>query len=164
MNPIDLRLGSEFVVRGAIFPTMNPSFLRETLLEIDRPSGDTIAVGWVPHKDPAGHFEVLVLDRDNGDVTEEYETRNLQALLSQIKKLTIDRPPAEPAVVQVFNGFVNLMAIDAVSSAKVSYPAKAVDRIGPKRNPGKQEMYTIQWPPQHSSSAANAQSLMHAAV
>lgn len=47
-------------VRGAMYPSMAPEFLREDLLELDLVTGYTVDVGWIPQCDRKGHFRIVV--------------------------------------------------------------------------------------------------------
>ena len=60
MKPIDLQLGDDVIVKGCFYPTKDPVYLREDLLEIDLPSGLTIDVGWYPEGDPKGAYRIVV--------------------------------------------------------------------------------------------------------
>jgi hypothetical protein len=60
VNPIDLQLGDDVIVKGCLYPTKDPAYLREDLLEIDLPSGLTIDVGWYPEGDPEGAYRIVV--------------------------------------------------------------------------------------------------------
>jgi hypothetical protein len=64
MNQIDLKLDARKVVdvRGALYDSLDPEFLREDLIEIDLRSGYTIEAGWIPQGDPSGHFRVIVFE------------------------------------------------------------------------------------------------------
>jgi len=60
MDPIDLRLKRNVKVSGYIFPTKDPEYLREDLLQIDLPTGVKIDVGWYPDGDPNGEYQIVV--------------------------------------------------------------------------------------------------------
>lgn len=60
MNPIDLQLGDDVIVKGCVYQTKEPVYLREDLLEIDLPSGLTIDVGWYPEGDPGGAYRIVL--------------------------------------------------------------------------------------------------------
>ncbi len=63
MTPLNLGLGPECVVKGAIYDTLDQVYLIEDLLEVDLPSGETISVEWDSHSGPRGRF-VIVAFRD----------------------------------------------------------------------------------------------------
>ena len=60
MNEVRFRLPDGATVRGAVYDTEEPAYLREDLIEIDLPSGWTIDVGWIPHEDPTGSYRIRV--------------------------------------------------------------------------------------------------------
>lgn len=60
MKPIDLHLDDDVIVKGCLYPTKDPVYLREDLLEIDLPSGLTIDVGWYPEGDPEGKYRIVL--------------------------------------------------------------------------------------------------------
>lgn len=88
MKPIDLKLDPAVVVKGAMYDSSDPRFLREDLLEIDLPSGLVIAVGWEPHCDPKGSYRIVLFRDFRTEVLEEFETKNLDDALRIIKELT----------------------------------------------------------------------------
>ena len=88
MNPNDLQLDPSIVIRGAIYDSMDPRFLREDLLELDLPSGLTIAVGCVPHCDPQGTFRIVLFRDYWANKKEELETQNLDTALRMIRALS----------------------------------------------------------------------------
>ena len=113
MKPIKLNLGPDVAVRGAIYRSMNPVYLRETLLEIDTPSGETIAVGWSPHRDPAGAYRVNVFrDYWTDENREEYSTPHLDELLKMLHRLVESRA----ATVASYSSDYPVIAIKARSA------------------------------------------------
>jgi len=90
MNPVDLRLNPAAIVKGTIYDSMEPRFLRESLLEIDLPSGLTIAAGWVPHCDPGGEFQIVLFHEYLTETKIEYRTRSLGKALEIIRTLAHD--------------------------------------------------------------------------
>ena len=89
MTPIDLQLSPGAIVKGAIYDSMDPRFLREDLLEIDLPSGLTISVGWVPHCDPSGAFQIVLFHEYWAEKKNEYQTRSLDKALDIVRKWSI---------------------------------------------------------------------------
>jgi len=63
MNPIQLRLPQGAVQKGHLFRDSSLAELDQDILEIDLPSGLTIAVGWHPECDPDGKFHIVVFSR-----------------------------------------------------------------------------------------------------
>ncbi|MGC1274009.1 MAG: hypothetical protein WBC44_09905 [Planctomycetaceae bacterium] len=113
MTPINLDFGPDVVVKGAIFDTDNPAYLREDLLEIDLPSGLTISVGWEPHRDPDGSYHIRVfrghwddlhqnIDRRMKD--REYLLRTLRYLVNQYHapEREITRGASSPTISAAF--------------------------------------------------------------
>lgn len=90
MNPVDLQLSAAAIVRGAIYDSMEPRFLRESLLEIDLPSGLTIAAGWVPHCDPRGEFQIVLFHEYLTETKIEYRTRSLEQALATVRTLATE--------------------------------------------------------------------------
>jgi len=60
MREIKFNLPDGATIRGAVYDTEEPAYLREDLIEIDLPSGWTIDVGWIPHEDPTGSYRIRV--------------------------------------------------------------------------------------------------------
>lgn len=113
MKPIDLDFGPDVVVKGAIYDTDDPAYLREDLLEIDLPSGLTISVGWEPHRDPNGHFHVRVFrdqwdnlhdDQDRRSHDREYVLRMLQTLVEtyRLPERNISKSASAPTISRAF--------------------------------------------------------------
>jgi hypothetical protein len=86
MKPIDLNLDPTAVVKGAIYDSMDPRFLREELLEISLPSGLTIAVGWEPHCDPSGAFRLVLFAEYITNVRRKARTKSLSKALAIVRQ------------------------------------------------------------------------------
>lgn len=60
MKPLQLRLPPGAIQRGAIFPTKDPDYLTQDLLQVQLPGDTFIDVGWSPENDPSGEFVISV--------------------------------------------------------------------------------------------------------
>lgn len=60
MKPIQLRLPPGTVQKGDLFWENDLEELDQDILEIDLPTGLTLAVGWYPECDPAGEFRITL--------------------------------------------------------------------------------------------------------
>lgn len=89
MNKIDFGLPQAVVVKGAIYDTMDPQYLREELLEIDLPDGLTISVGWEPHCDPSGSFRIVLFKDYWTDNRIEYRAKDLAEAIDTIRWLAV---------------------------------------------------------------------------
>ena len=88
MNPIDLELPPDVVIKGCLFPTKEPAYLREDLLELDLPSGLSIDVGWYPEGDPSGAYRIVVFkDYWLNQKTEPIKTNSTDSVVLSIREL-----------------------------------------------------------------------------
>ena len=130
MKPIDLHLGDDVIVKGNLYPTKDPVYLREDLLEIDLPSGVTIDVGWYPEGDPEGAYRIVVF--------KGYWVRQI------IEPITT---PETDRAVQVIRSLCSMFAAPRLSFVDMSYTVRPFRAFGqvviPGRQPTSLETFTI---------------------
>jgi hypothetical protein len=85
MTPIDLNLGPDIVVKGCLYNSMEPRFLRDDILEIDLPSGVTLSVGWNSQKH---RFDIVAFRDFWEDQIRSSHATSISGLIDQIQWLS----------------------------------------------------------------------------
>ena len=91
---MNLNLGPGVSVRGAMYDTRNPEFLREELVEVDLLDGRTVYVGWYPEHDVRGNYVIQICGRYSTDRKEHFETAETSTVVGILKSLARHDPNA----------------------------------------------------------------------